>query len=353
MNPFPALSLAALAALSGCGRDGPAETTASPSAAVPTQVMQPATIDRTVQAWGTVEPGLQGQQTVSALAESVIEAVRVSKGQSVRRGDGLLTLRPSAASVRELEIARSDAAAAQAVLARTTAMLERHLATNADVANARQTAAAARATLASASRRIGSAGPRLLRAERDANIADVLVTQGDIVAADAPLLRLTGTESGWIRLGVAPEDAAGIAPGQPVTFTDVFSNQHAFTGRVATVARQVDPQSRLVQVQVTPDGATTPMPGTSVRASIRIETRTGVLVLPHTAIDYEAAATYAYVVESGKVRRIRVTLGIDDGQRVEIVRGLRPGQTVASDGISVLTDGMAVRPASVRGQHAQ
>ena len=53
-----------------------------------------------------------------------------------------------------------------------------------------------------------------------------------------------------------------------------------------------------------------------------------VLTVPERALYREGSLTYVDVVESGSVRRTSVRVGVPDGDRVEVLSGLREGQTV-------------------------
>jgi hypothetical protein len=52
---------------------------------------------------------------------------------------------------------------------------------------------------------------------------------------------------------------------------------------------------------------------------------------------------YVALVEDGKVHFQRVKLGVDDGARVEVLDGLRGGETVALNLGPEVPDGSAVR----------
>jgi multidrug efflux pump subunit AcrA (membrane-fusion protein) len=77
--------------------------------------------------------------------------------------------------------------------------------------------------------------------------------------------------------------------------------------------------------------------------TLALETRAEVLTLPATALLTERDRTFVYVVEDGKARKVEVTTGIDDGIRVEIVKGLQGTEAVVVAGASAVTDGGAVR----------
>lgn len=348
------LSIAATTVvLAACGRQGSSVPQATQQVAqVEAMRVAPGTIAATLQSYGTVEYPPQAQSTFTATSEAVVEQILVATGQHVRRGQPLLRIRPSASALQDLATTRSDAATTSQGVARIERLYAMRLATNADLAQARQQNANAQAALASARTRIGDGGPRLLRAERDATVVGITVTQGDIVAADTSLLKLATSGHVMVRLGVEPADAALVKPGQHVRLGPVYEPNRMLDGNIVEVMEQVDPQTRLLQATVSLPSADGLLPGSTVRGRIEVDRRQNVLVIPRSAILYDGDAAHAFVVSAGISRKRALSLGIADSDRVQVVSGLKADELVVTAGNHELEDGMAVAvtPAPAAGQ---
>ena len=75
-----------------------------------------------------------------------------------------------------------------------------------------------------------------------------------------------------------------------------------------------------------------------------LERRQSVVAVPVDALVDQGEETFVYVVEGGRALRRPVETGILDGDQVEIVSGLDPGETVVVTGQDNLFDGARVRP---------
>ena len=84
------------------------------------------------------------------------------------------------------------------------------------------------------------------------------------------------------------------------------------------------------------------LPGSTVRATIQVESRPGILGVPRTAVLYSGNKPYVFVVANGLAQQVWIEAGQDDGDHVEVLGGLTIGQSVVVEGNYVLSDGMTV-----------
>ena len=328
----------------GCSKTGNAEADAGTAVAtVRTQAISAVTMRSTLDVFGTVAFSPEMLRTVDMGAEVRVEKVLVSAGETVHAGQALLSVQPTANSSLELQHASTDVAFTQQELARIQALRQQQLATNSEVAAARQARDNAQATLSSVHTRLGDTRTGEIRADRDEVVASVDVQRGATVAAGTPLLHLADRADLQLRLGVEPEDLSRLREGQQVTATAVYDDKVIATGRIVKLVREVDTQTRLAGALVDVDAASGLLPGSTVKAAVVLEQRDKVVVVPRRAVLYEEKRPYIYVVEADKAKQVWVTLGEDDGQQIEIVSGAGVGDQVVVEGNYELQDGMAVK----------
>jgi multidrug efflux pump subunit AcrA (membrane-fusion protein) len=65
-------------------------------------------------------------------------------------------------------------------------------------------------------------------------------------------------------------------------------------------------------------------------------------LIPAVAVVREGDETGVFIATGGKAERRSVTLGLNDGTRVEIVSGVKAGEQVIVDGQAGLPDGAAI-----------
>lgn len=195
------------------------------------------------------------------------------------------------------------------------------------------------------------------------NIAVGVVAGGGTPAFE--IANLSGLES---RLFIPVRDWERVRVGQPVAFRLSGDTREAARGVVSRISPQVDPVTGLgeVVVSLTERGSGI-FQGALTEATIRVSTRDDVVVIPRTAmienvqtvIEPESNTirlnrTYsAFVVNDSTAVRRQLTLGIQMGDRIEILAGLQDGDMLVTTGMNQLDDNTPVRVAQGAPRPAQ
>lgn len=166
-----------------------------------------------------------------------------------------------------------------------------------------------------------------LRAPFDGVIQSRLANLGEFLAAGSPVARLVKTDPLRLRLEVPERDAAAIRLSQRVRLT-VEGDTNVHSGALTRVSPAIDDQTRmlLVEADVRNDG--TLRPGLFARAQIVTRENEEGLSIPVGALITFAGLEKVVVVQDGKAREIRVTTGRRGRGWIEIVAGLKAGETV-------------------------
>jgi multidrug efflux pump subunit AcrA (membrane-fusion protein) len=113
---------------------------------------------------------------------------------------------------------------------------------------------------------------------------------------------------------------------------------------VIRVNGKVDPGSRTfrIRVMVNNDDDRRLSVGQFARVYLNIATSSNALTLPQSVVVYEGGQPRVFVYDDGQVQARPVSLGIVNGQSVEVLDGLVEGEQIVVDDPSVLSDGMVV-----------
>ncbi|HVC29473.1 MAG TPA: efflux RND transporter periplasmic adaptor subunit [Gammaproteobacteria bacterium] len=292
--------------------------------------------------YGTLEPAPQQNLTLAATRDSIIAGVAVNSGERVRKGQILITLTPTPQSRAAWVQAKSGLSYTQSALERTRSLYKEHLATREQLAAAEKALSDAKVTLAVA-QQAGGGGPLPLRASRDAVVTSVLVNTGEQVVANTALLTLATNGGLQARLGVAPEQAAALHSGLPVTLHSVFDVNKTVTGKIAAVGGMLDVNTGLLDVFVPLSHAARGfLPGTQVQGEITLSDKRS-LAVPRTSVLHDAQGAYAFVITGHTAHRVNVHTGADDGSWIAVQGDIRAGEAVVTLGNYELMDGMQVR----------
>ncbi|HZM53048.1 MAG TPA: efflux RND transporter periplasmic adaptor subunit [Vicinamibacteria bacterium] len=373
-----ALALAvAFTAAGGCARGRAAEDGRGPKA-VKAHVVPVASrsVQRTVDSVGSLFPF--EEVTVGAEVEGRVAQVFVDVGDAVSRGRALVKIVPvelgltleqeraaleqiqtrlttsgggvlkdpkEAAEVKRADADRTDAEQkylrakelfAQGLISRGTfdEAEARYNGARAGYDMAVQNVLTLRAQAAQRTASVALAGKKLsdtvIRAPFEGHVKDRMVSPGQYVKVQTPVMVIVDTNRLRARLKVPEKMAGWVAVGQPVKVQVEAYPDRAFEGAVSRMSPSVDPQTRSFDVEALLDNRDGVLkPGFFARASIVSSRVDQALVVPQDALRYLYGVYKVYTVEQSALRETEVKLGAREGADVEIVSGLKEGAQVA------------------------
>jgi multidrug efflux system membrane fusion protein len=185
-----------------------------------------------------------------------------------------------------------------------------------------------------------------------------LVDAGNIVrAGDANGLVVITQLQPVAVLFTVPQDAMPVVMKRmqsgekiPVEAWDREQKARLAEGALASADNQVDPATGTVKLkaQFTNDDYAL-FPNQFVNVRMKLDTLSGVIVIPSAAVQRGAQGLFVFVVGPEKTVAQRVVkLGPTEGSRVAVTDGLREGDLVVVDGMDRLRPGGAVEVAAAR-----
>jgi RND family efflux transporter MFP subunit len=151
---------------------------------------------------------------------------------------------------------------------------------------------------------------------------------GEYLGAGAPVATLVRTHPLRLRLPVPEREAAGVRAGHAVRLT-VEGDATVYHGRVVRLSPIVQEQNRtlLIEAEV-PNQNAVLKPGAFARAEIVTDGSQPVIRVPAAALVTFAGVEKLLVVRQGKIVEVRVQTGRRANDSIEIVAGLKPGESV-------------------------
>jgi RND family efflux transporter MFP subunit len=230
-------------------------------------------------------------------------------------------------------------------------------------AEAARQEAAARVELAEAAVRQSAANIAQARADADAAAARLAVTESDVAQTrtmlaytqikapfagvvtkrnvDAghyvqpatsgaePLLVVVRTDRVRVFIDVPEVQAPLVDPGDPAVVHVQSLGGRAINAAVTRTSWAVDAANRSLNTEIDLDNTDgTLRPGMYATAQVVLQVRESALTLPVTALVTSEGQPCCYCVVSGKLVRTPLTLGLRNGDDVEVVEGLAGDETV-------------------------
>ncbi len=170
----------------------------------------------------------------------------------------------------------------------------------------------------------------VIRAPFAGQVKDRMVSPGQYVKVQTPVMVIVDTRRLRARLKVPEKMAAWVAVGQPVKVQVEAYPDRAFLGAVWRMSPSVDPQTRSFDVEALLENREGLLkPGFFARASIVSSRVDQALVVPEDALRYLYGVYKVYTVDKSALHETEVKLGAREGTGVEIVSGLKEGTSVA------------------------
>jgi RND family efflux transporter MFP subunit len=175
-------------------------------------------------------------------------------------------------------------------------------------------------------------------------------TPGQFLGAGAPVVTIVKINPLRLRLSIPEREAAAVKPGLAVRVL-LEGDPTVYAGRVARISPAIEESSRTlsIEAEVANPGGTL-RPGAFANAEVVTESTQMAILLPETALASFAGVDKVFVVSAGKAAERRVTLGRRHEGQVEVLSGLKVGESVVSvpgnliDGEAVTTTGAGGRP---------
>ncbi len=176
-------------------------------------------------------------------------------------------------------------------------------------------------------------------------VADRPLNVGEMANSGSPLINIVDISRVIARVNIPQSDASAVKVGQTAALTQPESKEEV-EGKVTVVSPATDPNTTTIQVWIEVNNPDERLkPGTAVHAAIATEVYKAATVVPVAAIlPGEEGGTAILTVSPDSIAHKRaVTLGVREGNQVQILAGASPGEEVVIVGGMGLDDKAKVK----------
>lgn len=177
----------------------------------------------------------------------------------------------------------------------------------------------------------------VVRAPMDGYISSCLVGAGEYAVAGQPLMTITDDSDLYLQADVS-ERYLGLLPSVKdanfmLPYSDKVYSVSGVGGRLLAYGRSAGDGGSYIPMTFELDGSEDMLPGSYARVWLLSGVREDVMSLPLSAITEEQGHYFVYIrMDASCYRKQEVTLGASDGNRVEILTGLKEGENVVTEG---------------------
>ena len=334
----------------------------APPSPLTVQVAQP--VVRTVVRTGRGQGALFAKESVilSNKREGYVDRVHVDFGDKVKKGQLLAEMEQEELAL-EVEVQESALKQAEANFIRAQAEYTRAKELAAENLIPEQRLDANEADYKVTEARVRTAEKILALARkrlRDTRIVSPVngfvqerfVNPGEYKQDASQLLELVVVNPLKLRAPVPERFAAASMIGMPLRVEVEALPGQVFEGTLTRMAARVDHRTRSLRIEAeipNPDGKLRPGYFARITGVLGEE---DALFIPRTGLARFAGVERIFVVEDNVITSREVTSGMEDGDWIEIAKGLSEGETVAVSALNRLADGMTVQTQAVQTQES-
>lgn len=277
---------------------------------------------------------------VSSDMDGLVEWIGPREGQGVRKGE-LLARIDVAARKAALDRAQASFQLADELFKRRQSLFQRSIISREELDRAFTERALAEANLRQSQVEYERG---FLKAPISGVVNHLYVDAGEYVARGAPVLDLVNVERIKIQLNVPEMDVRFLKPGHEAMVTiDALPGKRLW-GKVDFVAYKADPATKTFQVQVVVENPAREIrPGMIARVGLLRRQVQDALAVPIFALVNKGGERVLFVERDGVVSARTVSIGIIEGDRVQITSGLSAGERVIVSGQAEVEEGMQVQ----------
>jgi multidrug efflux pump subunit AcrA (membrane-fusion protein) len=182
-------------------------------------------------------------------------------------------------------------------------------------------------------------------------VTDQFQYEGEFASAGGKLVTIADTSTVIVKAPFADTTVAELKTGDPATVLPTDSSAEEMHGQITLLSRSTEPANRTVEVWVTLGNSSGKLrPNGAAQVTVFANSKNDAIVLPVAAVTLETSnateGTVMVVDQQNVAHETKVTTGIRTGDKIEIVEGLKGGETVVVEGNYALPDGTKVEIAT-------
>lgn len=308
------------------------------AAGVKSETIQTGTFHQVIKTSGQVLAAQGDEATAVATIAGVVSfRNKVLEGMDVGRGTPLLTV--SAKNMVDgdpVQKARVTYETAKKEYERMQPLVKNQIVSQKDFNQAEQNYENARISYEAMAKN-HSAGGQTITSPIAGFVKSILVKEGDYVELGQPLVSITQSRRLFLRAEVSEKYYPYLRTISSANFKTPYDNTvyqlNELGGKLLSFGKSSGDNSYYVPVTFEFDNKGDVLPGSFVEIYLLSSPINNTISLPHTAVTEEQGSYFVYLqLDDECYKKQEVTLGADNGQNIQILSGIAPGNRVVTHG---------------------
>ena len=307
---------------------------------IKTETVEPRTFSETLKVSGQILPSLSDEQTITASANGIVRFTsNLASGSSISQGQTLITISSDGLEQGSAPLkAKAEYEAALSEYNRLRPLADQQIVSQRQLEDARLRLESAKAAYQGMANSLSPQGVKV-SAPIGGYVKDINVSQGDYVSTGTPLLTVTQARRLTLRVDL-PASACSILSHVSTahfitSYSDTVYSLNDLGGTLLSKAKSLSDGSPYLPVTFSFDNRGDILPGAYVDVWLIAQPRKDIITVPTSALTESQGLYYVYLQVKGEEHcftKREVRIGMSDGKRVEITKGLSKGEKVVVQG---------------------
>jgi membrane fusion protein, multidrug efflux system len=272
--------------------------------------------------------------------QGVVASIHFKEGEKVKKGDVLIRLDDTQVKA-EFHEAQARFKEAQGAYHRSQELYRRGFGSSAETEKSLAQFNVSKAQLEKAKHLMNQTK---VTAPFDGYMSIRSISIGAFVTPNQEIAHLVSLDPLYVDFSVPESLYSSLTVGSEVSITIPGGDVLPYNAKIFAVNPSVDPISRNVMVRATlPNPDKVFRPGMFAKVSLPLGQEDNALVIPEIAVTKEGDRSFVFVIKGGRADQRSVTVGLKEGEKIQVVDGLEEGEEVVTEGLFKLYDGAPVR----------
>lgn len=178
-----------------------------------------------------------------------------------------------------------------------------------------------------------------VKSPMDGVVASKSVKVGEMTSSAVPAMSIADLSSAVVKVGVTEEIINKIKVGDKVKVKVKVASDNAFDGTISSISPVADARTQTYQVEILIQNNTGMIKGGMfAEIMIAVDKAVNALAVPLESIIDDSGKKIIYITDGNKAIKREITAGYSDGVIIQVLQGLKDGETVVSKGQTYLQD---------------
>ena len=308
------------------------------AAGVKSSVIEPSAFQQVIKTSGQVLAAQGEEATAVATVAGVVSLRKQTvEGVSVSEGTPLLTISSNGIAEGDpVQRAKVAYEVSKKEYERMQALVKNQIVSDTELAQAKQPYENARISYEALAKN-HSANGQNIPSPIGGYVKSVLVKEGDYVSVGQPLISVTQNRRLFLRAEVSEKYYSDLRNIHSANFQTPYDDKvyelTELDGKLLSYGKSATDSSFYIPVTFEFSNKGDIVPGSYVEVYLLSSPMENVISVPKTALTEEQGTHFVYVqLDEEGYRKQKVTLGADNGKRVQILTGVKAGDRVVTEG---------------------